>query len=115
MGSVGRDYRCPLCGRVGRGGYAIDWIGQYPVCTESPNSCLDKVVDEDVQAVDIVAAALVGVFSADRAAPPDGAFPFRLIAAFLVPPGTYSGPSSSRRAMLRIFDGQQQRKSRRLA
>ena len=39
MGSVGEDYRCPWCGRVGAGGYAPDWVG-YPICTEGPHSCL---------------------------------------------------------------------------
>ena len=31
MGSVGDNYKCPLCGRVGHGGYAMDWVG-YPTC-----------------------------------------------------------------------------------
>ena len=42
IGSVGDDYRCPLCGRVGNGGYAVDVIG-YTICTEGPYSCLDKM------------------------------------------------------------------------
>ena len=37
MGSVGRDYVCPICGRKGNGGYACDWIG-YPTC----NTCNDQ-------------------------------------------------------------------------
>ena len=32
MGSVGHDYRCPICGRTGHGGYAFDHVG-YPTCT----------------------------------------------------------------------------------
>jgi hypothetical protein len=39
MGSVGVDYKCPCCGRVGNGGYAVDGIG-LPVCTEGAYSCL---------------------------------------------------------------------------
>ena len=31
MGSVGPHFRCPLCGRIGVGGYSLDWIG-YPTC-----------------------------------------------------------------------------------
>ena len=44
MGRVDDDYRCPLCGRVGAGGYAPDTIG-YPICTKDPYSCLDKVIE----------------------------------------------------------------------
>ena len=32
MGSVGRNYRCPICGRTGNGGYAFDHVG-YPTCS----------------------------------------------------------------------------------
>ena len=39
MGSVGDNYVCPWCGRVGYGGYAPDWV-DYPICTEGPFSCL---------------------------------------------------------------------------
>ena len=39
MGSVGRDYRCPWCGRTGFGGYAPDRVG-YPICTRGRFSCL---------------------------------------------------------------------------
>ena len=31
MGSVGRDYRCPLCGRRDDGAYAFDHVG-FPTC-----------------------------------------------------------------------------------
>ena len=31
MGSVDLAHRCPLCGHIGRGGYACDHIG-YPTC-----------------------------------------------------------------------------------
>ena len=39
MGSVGPNFSCPWCGRVGRGGYAPDWVG-YPICSSEPHSCL---------------------------------------------------------------------------
>ena len=39
MGSVGRDYKCPWCGRIGNGGYAPDSLG-YPLCTGGTHSCL---------------------------------------------------------------------------
>ena len=39
MGSVPVDYKCPLCGRKGMGGYAPDGLG-YPICTEGDYSCL---------------------------------------------------------------------------
>ena len=39
MGSVPDDYKCPLCGRVGNGGYALDGVG-FPICTEGDFSCL---------------------------------------------------------------------------
>ena len=40
MGSVGDDYMCPWCGRVGAGGYAMDGIN-YPICTDGAHSCLN--------------------------------------------------------------------------
>ena len=39
MGSVGPNYRCPLCGRTGQGGYIVDGI-PFPVCTEGDYACL---------------------------------------------------------------------------
>ena len=39
MGSVPDNYKCPLCGRVGNGGYALDGVG-FPICTEGYYSCL---------------------------------------------------------------------------
>ena len=39
MGSVADDYKCPLCGRVGNGGYALDGVN-FPICTEGNYSCL---------------------------------------------------------------------------
>jgi len=32
MGSVGADYKCPLCNRTGNGSYCLDDVG-YPTCT----------------------------------------------------------------------------------
>ena len=41
MGSVPRDYRCPLCGRTGRGGYIVDWLPlPLAICTEGDYACL---------------------------------------------------------------------------
>ena len=31
MGSVRPGYLCPICGRCGNGGYALDWVG-IPTC-----------------------------------------------------------------------------------
>jgi len=39
MGSVGPNSSCPWCGRVGRSGYAPDWVN-YPICSSEPHSCL---------------------------------------------------------------------------
>ena len=44
MGSVDPNYRCPHCGVVGMGGYALDGIN-YPVCTEGAANCLDKALN----------------------------------------------------------------------
>ena len=33
MGSASDNHRCPLCGRVGNGGYAADGWNCGPVCT----------------------------------------------------------------------------------
>ena len=32
MGSVGNNFKCPICGRMGHGGYAFDNVG-YPTCS----------------------------------------------------------------------------------
>ena len=47
MGSVGEDYKCPLCGRVGNGGYALDGCNVGPICTGEKvrYNCLDRVLD----------------------------------------------------------------------
>ena len=45
MGSVAENYKCPLCGRVGNGGYDVDGLSIGPICTGAKfaNNCLDKV------------------------------------------------------------------------
>ena len=45
MGSVSDTYRCPLCGRKGRGGYHLDGLGIGPICTEGDYACLRGVQD----------------------------------------------------------------------
>ena len=40
MGSVGPNHICPMCGRVGMGGYAMDGINCGPICTVGNFSCL---------------------------------------------------------------------------
>ena len=57
MGSVGDSYRCPLCGRKGHGGCAIESVG-YPICTVGANSCLSKINHHGSNPCDIVGAAL---------------------------------------------------------
>ena len=52
MGSVSDDYVCPACGAVGMGGYAPDSVGR-PICTNSPDSCLSKLLDGRLQANEI--------------------------------------------------------------
>jgi hypothetical protein len=60
MGSVGDDYMCPWCGRVGAGGYAMDGIN-YPICTDGPHSCLDAACGgQDLTA--FRAGQLTGIF-----------------------------------------------------
>ena len=46
MGSVGANYKCPLCGRVGNGGYALDGCNIGPICTgvKFQYNCLDRVL-----------------------------------------------------------------------
>ena len=45
MGSVGENYRCPLCGRVGMGGYALDGGPGRPVCDQGPHNCITLLTD----------------------------------------------------------------------
>ena len=52
MGSVSEQYRCPLCGRKGMGGYHVDGLGIGPICTAGDYACLDGLVDEKWVSVD---------------------------------------------------------------
>ena len=47
MGSVDANYKCPLCGRVGNGGYALDGCNVGPICTgeKFQYNCIDRVLD----------------------------------------------------------------------
>ena len=68
MGSLGPDYRCPLCGRTGYGGYIPDPLG-FGICTESDNDrdCLSRFMDGE-DPVDIVSAALKSVLCSHKLA-----------------------------------------------
>ena len=60
MGSVGANYKCRLCGRVGNGGYALDGCDIGPICTGDglgEYNCLDKVLDGTAPE-DIIGSAL---------------------------------------------------------
>ena len=67
MGSVSDSYKCPLCGRIGNGGYHLDGTHVGPICTGAHSdlpvrlSCLDKVTD-GTRCNEIVEDALVDVF-----------------------------------------------------
>ena len=60
MGSVGPEYRCPVCGRRGNGGYALDAVG-YPVCTESDNACLWVMTTFDRSPAQMLGLALAQI------------------------------------------------------
>ena len=61
MGSVGDDYRCPLCGRIGNGGYVLDGVG-YPICTDGDHSCLwYQIMQQHRTPNDIISLAIQGV------------------------------------------------------
>ena len=63
MGSVGRDFVCPACGRTGNGGYIVDGEEPcVPVCTNGPVNCLDKFVERGWGAREIIAEALHVMF-----------------------------------------------------
>ena len=65
MGSVGKYYKCPLCGRVGNGGYALDGVSESigPICTGGPWSCLwqDMLDVSFIDAIDRHAKAFQAV------------------------------------------------------
>ena len=60
MGSVGDNYRCPICGITGMGGYALDGI-DVPVCTAGKYNCLDKLLDKRASPTVIMAQALFAI------------------------------------------------------
>ena len=72
MGSVSENYRCPLCGRTGMGGYSLDSIG-FPICTEGKHNCLGKFDSSGTRGVatlsaeDVVGEALGKIIGGVRA------------------------------------------------
>ena len=60
MGSVGDNHRCPLCGRVGDGGYALDGWNCGPVCTGEriEPGCLWRPSFQDLSAEEIFLLSL---------------------------------------------------------
>ena len=72
MGSVAEDYRCPLCGRTGMGGYSLDSIG-FPICTDGKHNCLRKFCSPGTRGVatlsaeDVVGEALGKIIGGVRA------------------------------------------------
>ena len=82
MGSVLDDYKCPLCGRVGNGGYALDGVG-FPICTEGDFSCLwFQIIDRGLWPGQIVGNAIQKIFWFKTNLPPDT---WEAIAAFTCP------------------------------
>ena len=71
MGSVPDDYQCPLCGRVGNGGYALDGVG-FPICTEGDFSCLwFQIIDRGLRPGQIIGKAIQKIFWFKTDLPPD--------------------------------------------
>ena len=61
MGSVGLDFKCPWCGRVGGGGYALYF--QHPICTSGDYSCLwFGFIERRRDREDHMYAAVCGIF-----------------------------------------------------
>ena len=60
MGSVWDYYKCPLCGRVGNGGYDVDGLDIGPICTgdQAMKSCLDLITDDKLEPRQILTTAL---------------------------------------------------------
>ena len=82
MGSVPDDYKCPLCGRVGNGGYALDGVG-FPICTEGDFSCLwFQIIDHGLRPGQIIGKAIQKIFWFKTDLPPDT---WEAIAAFACP------------------------------
>jgi len=65
MGSVGADYKCPLC-RSRNGGYALDGCNVGPICTVANvrYNCLD-LLTHDTTPLQIVAKVLQKVLGRD--------------------------------------------------
>ena len=85
MGSVSEDYKCPLCGRIGNGGYALDSVG-YPICTGGEYACLDRILDKDISPVQCISAAIQGILNSGRSSAQPSRMPttvYGLIASFL--------------------------------
>ena len=79
MGSVPDDYKCPLCGRVGNGGYALDGVG-FPICIEGDFSCLwFQIMDRGLEPGPIIGNAIQKIFWFKTDLPPDT---WEVIAAF---------------------------------
>ena len=82
MGSVPDNYKCPLCGRVGNGGYALDGVG-FPICTEGDFSCLwFQIIDRGLRPGQIVGNAIQKIFWFKTDLPPDT---WEAIATFTCP------------------------------
>ena len=80
MGSVPDDYKCPLCGRVGNGGYAMDGVG-FPICTEGDFSCLwFQIMHHGLWPGQIIGNAIRKIFWFKTKLPPNIC---ELIAAFI--------------------------------
>ena len=82
MGSVPDNYKCPWCGRVGNGGYAVDGGPFYPICTGGDHSCAwYRLIERGQKAIAVRRDQLNAIF------PQEGwwlaAAPF--VAEFLVP------------------------------
>ena len=83
MGSVGPNYKCPLCGRMGNGGYAVETF-PFPICTEGDFSCLwFQLVERRREPRDIIANALGRILDKMRQKFPPMIIP--IIASFLTP------------------------------
>ena len=66
MGSVGPNYKCPWCGRVDNGGYAMDGI-DIAICTEGDYSCLGyQVFNQDLDRCQFQKRALEVVITIRR-------------------------------------------------
>ena len=82
MGSVPDDYKCPLCGRVGNGGYCLDGVG-FPICTEGDFSCLwFQIQHHGFQPEQIIGNAIQKIFWFKTHLPPNT---WEVVASFTGP------------------------------